>query len=175
MTRQNPNERPGSIAAIKTAIQKYGAEAISLQKLSQINATVIKVGEIDEPLAYNDINLQNVEYHNGQLILTLDRPINQGWIEAFHNMGNYSSIMGADPHQFHLQGNTARIGVQSTDPNQLQMIVDYFKGWLPKVTLVLRNRLENELRAAEQQRREKLDPERRAEEQRLRINKALRV
>jgi hypothetical protein len=55
------------------------------------------------------------------------------------------------------------------------MIIDHFKAWMPQATNVLKHTLEQQARNEEQQRREQLQREKAAEEQRLRINKALRV
>jgi serine/threonine protein kinase len=51
MIKQSADERPTSIAAVKQLIQKYRADAVSQQKLSAIDKTVIKASEIDDPLA----------------------------------------------------------------------------------------------------------------------------
>ncbi len=48
MLRQAPTERPPSrIAEVKMLIQRHKSEAVSLQRLSQIEGTVIKTTEID--------------------------------------------------------------------------------------------------------------------------------
>jgi serine/threonine protein kinase len=77
MIRQNPAERPPSVVAVKQAIQKYRAEAVSLQRLSEISKTVIKVGDIDDPLAQESPKLIGADWSEGRLTLTLDRPVHQ--------------------------------------------------------------------------------------------------
>ena len=51
MLQQEATQRPQTIADVKGMIQRYQAEAVSLQRLSEIQHNVITVGEIDEPLA----------------------------------------------------------------------------------------------------------------------------
>jgi serine/threonine protein kinase len=76
MLRQTPAERPSSIAELKGLIRKYETEAVSLQRLSEIEGTVIKEGEIDEPLALTPPKLIGADWNRGTLTLTLDRPVN---------------------------------------------------------------------------------------------------
>jgi hypothetical protein len=106
------------------------------------------------------------------MTLTLDRPVSPGWIQAFYNMGSYQSLVGADPGQFVFQGNRTTVSVRD---DQAQYVIDYFKGWLPTASTVLKGRLE----AAEVHRQRdlmnKLHQQREAEERNLRVNRTLRV
>jgi serine/threonine protein kinase len=76
MLQQEPARRPQTIADVKGMIQRYSAEAVSLQRLSEIQHKVIKVGEIDEPLAFDSPKLIGADWNGGVLTLVLDRPIN---------------------------------------------------------------------------------------------------
>lgn len=172
MIRQAPSARPATIAAVKTAIMKYRDEAITLQRLSAIDATVIPVGEIDEPLAHEPPRLIGADWQNGRLALTLDRPVSPRWVQALHNMGNFTSILGAEPRRFGFQGDVATIGATE---GAAQQIVDNFKNWLPEATNTLRRELEAEARQQEHQRRQELQNERNAAEARLRVNSSLRI
>lgn len=173
MLRQTPAERPSSIAAIKEMIQKYKAEAVSLQRLSAIDRTVIKVSDIDEPLAYEPPRLINAEWNNNTLTLTLDRPVNLAWVRALQNMGNYTSLVGKEPAMFRFQGNKAV--VEARGEQEAQQIIIYFKAWLPRATQVLKQMLEQEARQNEAQQKEQLRQQRLAEEQRLHINRNLKI
>jgi serine/threonine protein kinase len=172
MIKQNPNERPDSIARVKTLIQKYHAEALTLQKLSKIDGTVIKVNEIDEPLSQEPPVLIGVNWNDGTLHLTLDRSVNQQWVNALASMGSYASVLGVGPEMFRFSNNTAVVVAQESDAQQ---VIDYFKNWLPQATQVLRQQLLADARQEEQARREALPREREAEERRLRVNRNLRV
>jgi eukaryotic-like serine/threonine-protein kinase len=172
MIKQNPSDRPESIAAIKMLIQKYHAEAISLQKLSAITNTVVKMGEIDDPLALEPPKLIGANWDDGILRLTLDRPVTPEWIEALNNMGSYSSIMGLEPHSFQFRGAEASASVPE---HSAQAAIDHFKQWLPRTTLILKERLTAKARQKERHQIEQLRREREAEERRLRVNGSLRI
>jgi serine/threonine protein kinase len=172
MIRQNPAERAGSILEVKQLIQQYRMEAVSLQRLSQINHTIIPAGSVDEPLAHEPPSLIDAYWDGGTLHLTLDRPVNAEWVSALQNMGNFTSVMGAGPDRFSFSGTTARVPAQE---GSAQIIINHFKAWLPQATRVLRERLEGKMRQQEEQRRENLRIKQEAEERRLRVNRTLRV
>lgn len=172
MIKQNPLERPASILEVKQLIQKYREQAVSLQRLSEINKTVIKVGEIDEPLAYEPPVLVDANWDNRRLTLTLDRNVTPDWIAALRNMGSHRSMMGASPRDFDFRGETAIVDV---DEHAAQGVIDYFKEWLPRATQTLRNRLEAAARQEEGRRQQQLRQEREAEERRLRVNRSLKI
>ncbi len=172
MIRQNPSDRPKSILEVKQLIEKYRSDAVSRQRISTITKTVIPVGEIDEPLAHEPPLLIGANWDNGILTLTLDRPVNSEWIQALHNMGNYTSMMGAPPERFTFRGATASVPAQE---HSAQGIINYFKAWLPQATRVLKQRLESRRDQEANRRREELKRQHLAEEQRMRVNSSLKV
>ena len=146
MLRQNPSERPASIATIKGLIQRHRAEAVSLQKLNTLRDTVISAGEVDDPLAHEPPKLIGAEWDgNGVLRLTLDRPVHDQWVHALRHMGNFSAVMGIGPERFSFRGTTASVPV---DTHSVQPVIDHFKNWLPKATSVLKSNLEYEIKSA---------------------------
>jgi serine/threonine protein kinase len=172
MRRQSPDERPATVADIKGIIQRYEYEAVTLQRLSKINGTVIKSREIDEPLAEVPPRLVNFEWDRGQLTLILDRPITSEWKNALYQMGSYSSVMGKPPGAFVFNGNRAVVMAQE---HEIQPIIDHFKGWLPLASRTLKSLLEQAARKEEADRKEQLRRERAAEEQRLRVLRSIRI
>lgn len=172
MLRQAPDERPASVADIKGLVQRHQLEAVSLQRLSQIDGTVIKQAEIDEPLAQVPPRLINADWDGGTLTLTLDRPVTQDWITALQRMGGYTSVLGKDPSRFSFRGNQAIIGARE---HEVQAIIDNFKNWLPLATRTLKSLLEQKAQKEEASRQEQLRREREAEEQRLRVLRNIRI
>ena len=172
MIRQAPKERPSSIAKLKGLLQQYQSEAISLQRLSNIDGTVIKSEEIDNPLAFEPPRLVRVDWNKGLLTLYLDRAVDGSWISALHQMGNFISVAGKPPIQFSFSGNRATI---NADDYEVQQVVDYFKSWLPDASRKLKEILEQEAQRSERLYREQLSLDRQAEEQRLRILKSIRI
>lgn len=172
MIMQDPKRRPESIAALKGLIQRYSAESVGLQKISKIDNTVIPVGAIDDPLAFEPPRLINADWADGQLTLTLDRPVSKEWISAMCNLGNYTSVPGAAPTQFRFRGNIATVHTAS---HSAQSVIDCFKGWLPRASSVLMSTLQRQAELERRERIQRLDRERKAEEERLNVNKNLRV
>jgi serine/threonine protein kinase len=172
MLRQTPGDRPRSIADLKGLIQKHQSEAVSLQRLSQINGTVIKSDQIDVPLAETPPRLVNADWNRGQLVLTLDRPVTPQWINALHQMSGYSSVMGKPPQVFSFHGNQAVVGAQE---HEVQMVIDNFKTWLPMASRTLKSLLEQAAQKLEFEKREELRLERKAEEQRLRVLRQIKI
>ncbi|WP_292533215.1 serine/threonine-protein kinase [Methylocystis sp.] len=142
MIRHNPTERPASIEEIKRLIRLRRDEHISLQRLSAISQTVIPAGEIDDPLAHTPPSIINVSWGDGRLELTLCQAVHQKWVDALHNMGSFTSVMGIPPTSFQFKGNTATVSVREHDA---QLVIDYFKQWLPQATRVLKHNLEQEI------------------------------
>jgi serine/threonine protein kinase len=172
MRRQSPNERPTTVADIKGQVQRYQYEAVSLQRLSSINGTVIKSRDIDEPLAEVPPSLVNFEWDRGQLTLILDRPITNDWKNALYQMSSYSSVLGKPPGTFVFNGNRAVVMAQE---HEIQAVIDHFKTWLPVASRTLKSLLEQAARKEETDRREQLRGEREAEEQRLRVLRNVRI
>jgi hypothetical protein len=171
MIRQAPEERYLSIREIKNAISVQRSEFLTLQKISKIDATVIPEGEVDEPLAHDPPKLVDKDWANGTLTLTLDRPVNQQWIHAFHNL-NVSYPMGAHPTSIRFAGNVASV---PAEPRWAQELIDYFKRWLPQATQALKETLQRDALIKADQLRERLRREKAAEEERLKVNLGLRI
>lgn len=173
MLKQNPAERFVSIAALKVAIATHHSEFLSLQKVSKIDATVIPDGEVDEPLAHEPPKLVGADWNSGTLTLQLDRPASQNWVEVlkFH-LGSHSNSMSAPPSVFQFDGKSARV---QAPEHEAQAIIDHFKKWLPQASRVLKQNLEAQLRERKIQWQNQLNKERAAEEQRMRVNKSLKI
>jgi serine/threonine protein kinase len=173
MMRQNPNERPKSISEVKGLIQRYRADAVTEQRLSKLTKTVIKADDIDEPLASEPPKLVDYDWENGRLTLILDRPVNHLWIDALLNhMGGYTSVLGAAPQNFSFQGNIASVSAQ---PEEVQRIINYFKQWLPVATSALKHQLEQKMRSDAEEKRRRLEIERRHEETRLNVLRNVKI
>ncbi len=172
MRRQAPEERPNSIADIKGLIQRHQSEAVSLQRLSRLDGTVIKKTDIDEPLAETPPRLIDADWNNGQLTLILDRPVTPEWVQALYRMGSFSAVGGKPPSVFSFNGNRATVGVAA---HEVQMVIDYFKTWLPIASRTLKSDLEEARRKQEATRKEQLRREREAEVQRLRVLRDMKI
>ena len=172
MIKHVPSERPASTAEVKSLIQWYRGEAISLQKLSQIDGTVIRADTVDVPLALEPPKLAGADWNAGQLTLTLDQAVDTDWVNALRNMGGHTAVMGRGPDTFTFRGNVATVRALE---HEAQQVINYFKDWLPMATQTLKSMLERKAQSEENVRREKLRQEQAAEEQRLRVNRSLKI
>ncbi len=170
--RQLPQERPGSVAELKGLIQRYQAEAVSVQRLSRLDGTVIASQEIDDPLAYEPPRLVAANWDGRRLTLTLDREVSGDWVTALMQMGSYSSVLGKEPGSFSFHGNEASVEAQE---HEVQPVIDHFKNWLPVATRTLKHLLEQKAQRQEAERREELRREREAEERRLRVLRNIKI
>ena len=161
-----PQDRPDSILKLKGLIQQHKAEAVSLQRLSQFDATVIGAQDVDEPLAHEPPRLVSIDWADQQLTLTLDREVSKDWITAFHDMGGYAAVAGKGPERFSFRGNKAFVSAQE---HEVQPVIDHFKNWLIVTTQRLKQMLEQAAQRQEAERKARLRREHEAEERRLRV------
>lgn len=172
MLKQAPEERPSSVADVKALIQHFKAEAVSFQRLSEIDGTIIKTTEVDEPLAETPPKLVGVDWDRGSFTLMLDRPVTPEWIAALNQMGSYSSVLGKPPQVFSFVGNKASVGAAE---HEIQLIIDNFKTWLPAATRTLKAILEDKANQHAAARAHQLRIEREAEQQRLRVLRNIKI
>lgn len=172
MLRQKPVDRPQNVAAVKRDILKYREEAVTLQRLSQFNNTVVEVDDVDDPLAHVPPVLVDASWEGGELTLTLDRPVNKDWVNGLRNMGSYTSVMHRGPETFSFQGNKAMVAAAEHDA---QNIINHFKDWLPRASAAMRHMLEQAAKRAAYEREQGLRRAREEEERKLRVNRALRI
>jgi serine/threonine protein kinase len=172
MLLYEPSRRPATIQDVKVLIQRHQSWVIGMQRLSEINGTVIKEGDIDEPLAHEPPQLVNYDWDGSHLKLILDRPVNQNWVMALHNMPNFGALIGKPPQVFSFNGNEARVLAQS---HQIQPIIDHFKAWLPTATKALKQTLEQKAQRTAFERKEMLRKEKELEEERLKVMKTVRI
>lgn len=170
MIAQNPNDRHQSINDVKSDIQKYQAEAVSLQKLRRLDQIVIPAGEVDDPLAHVPPKIINAQWDGGRLTLTFDQIISSGWIEGLHNLGSYRSLMGLEPTQWQFNADK---GICHVSDNSAQAAIDYFKDWMSGATAQYKYRAEQALRNAEQERVAALTRQRQVEETKMKVNTSL--
>jgi serine/threonine protein kinase len=172
MLRQTPSDRPQSITEVKRLIQHHQSDAVSLQRLSKIDGTVIKATAIDEPLAEAPPRLVDASWDEGELTLVLDRPVSPDWVAALRNMSGYTSVLGKGPDVFSFIGKLATV---RSSEHQVQAIVDNFKAWLPGATRTLKHRLEQAAQREATQEREQLKRAKETEERRLRVNRNIKI
>jgi len=111
MIRQSASDRPQSIEEIKKLLIGKQNQFIISQKISALeNEKVIPITETDDPLIADPIRLTDFDWNNGNLMLQLNRPINENWKWALYNMGGTVTFLyGKEPRAFHLERDKAYI------------------------------------------------------------------
>ena len=172
MLDQSVEERTNSIAEVKRQLIGRGVEFANLQRLSELNQTVVPVTEIDDPLIIDPPYLRDYDYPRGVLLLYLSRPVNDKWIFALRNMDGYSSVRGKGPERFDIVGDTAAIRAEEQD---VQKIIDYFKDWLPIAIRKYEQMIRSELREEEERQRKELHMEIEELERQRRVRANVRI
>jgi serine/threonine protein kinase len=171
MIRQAPADRFASVDEVKQALIAQKNEFVSQQRLSVLKQTVVPTADIDDPIISDPPRVIGCEWNGGTLVLRLSRPINQKWVWALQNMGNYSSLIGGEPERWQLSGAEARLAVRA---EEAQSAIDYFKGWLPQIGRKYEERIRQEKQQSEEHQRRILQEKIIEEEKRLKINQTLR-
>ncbi len=174
MLRRSPQERPESIQIIKQELIGRKNEFVTLQKFSELKQTVVPVTDIDDPLITDPPRLEGYDFNKGKLTLTLHRPVNQGWVLAFHNM-SIPGYMVKDPRSFSFQGNSATASGVNADQVQVQQIINNFKTWLPMATRAYEDQIRKEQKKREREERNRLERQIEEEEKRLRVIENVRI
>lgn len=172
MIQWNPDKRFSSIDSIKAALVARRQDFVTRQRLSEIQKSVIPVGEEDDPLALQAPRLIDFDWDNGKLTLIMDRRVNDGWVQAIRNMGGHSSLLGKGPETFGFDMDRATVTARESE---VQHIIDYFKQWLSRATEVYRQVRERERHQRAERESARLRAEQEGLEQRQRLRTNIRL
>jgi serine/threonine protein kinase len=172
MIQAAPSARPDSVAAVRELLRLHSSLFETQQQLSAISKTVIPTSEIDDTLALEPPKLVGFDYDGRILTLKLDKPVNEGWINALSNMGSHTSVVGVGPGQFQIRGSEARVAASDSDA---QDIVNYFKQWLPLATAKYRQTLAAERSRELERKRAELQFKREELERAQRVRNSLKL
>jgi serine/threonine protein kinase len=128
MMRHAASDRPASIDTIKQQLIARKNDFVERQRLSQLQNAVVRVSDVDDPLATEPVRVVDADWERGVLTLTLSHYVNADWSQVLQ-FGSYSktSIMGKGPESFSINGNKATVHVRDDD---VQRAIDFFKTWL---------------------------------------------
>jgi serine/threonine protein kinase len=172
MLRQDPSGRPQTIEHVKNQLIARGHEFVEKQRLDTLKRTVVPTKEVTDPLISDPPQLVGADWDGTNLPLTLSQPVNEKWVWALRNMGNYTSVLSKPPQAFRFTGSTAVI---DASPSEVRPIVDHFKNWLPQVNEIYAHKVHDDARRAEQEERERLQREIARAERLASINKSIRI
>ena len=88
--------------------------------------------------------------------VSLNHPVNDGWIWALGHMGDHSSLLGYGPEYFSFRGDRATI---ECPERIVQQVINHFKAWLPNANTVYKQKIERDLRESERALQSKLEQE----------------
>jgi len=124
MIRQNPDERPRSIRAIKEELIGRKNEFIRLQQLDALKTKVIPESEINDPLLSDPIHaVEKLDYDSGVLTLRLNKPVNREWEACFRHCARGYSL-NVSQAQISFAGDKVML---RADSHFLQKLTNYFK------------------------------------------------
>jgi len=173
MLCQNPAQRP-SIAEVKRELIARGNEFLSLQRLSELRSEVIAENEIDDPAIQNPLQIVEVDYQDGHLIVKLSAVPPQNWIMAFHRpMSSWSSYPGSGPESFNFRGNIASVPLRRG--MDAQQLLRYTRQYVELANQQYAQRIAEEHRKKLAADRERRRAEIAAEEQRQKILRDLKL
>jgi serine/threonine protein kinase len=124
MIRQNPDERPRSIRALKEELIGRQNEFVRFQQLDALKTKVIPESEPNDPLISDPIQaVEKLDYVGGVMTLRLNRAVNREWEACFRRCAtSYSANISASLISF--SGDKVML---RSDPYFLQKLIDYFK------------------------------------------------
>ena len=172
MIQSDVSSRPNGVAAVRELLRMKSDQFEERQRLSAISKTVIAADTVDDPLAVEPPKVVGADYDGSDVIITLDRPMSDGWVSALRNMGSYSSAWNAGPERFRFAGNVARV---QSDGSDAQGIVNHFKAWLPQATTMYAHNIRLFQQQQERERSEALRRERETLAHRERVRSSLKV
>jgi len=172
MIRQQPSDRPQPIDAIKRMLIGRKNDFIERQRLSELDREVVPTTDLDDELLRDPPRLISFEWKKGTLTLILSRPINARFVWALRNMNSASALWGKGPEAFGFSDNTAIISAQE---NQVQLIIDHFKDWLPRAIEKYKWSLEQEKAKNEAKERERMRQEVEELERQQRLRRSIKI
>lgn len=167
MLSQSPKKRPENIDSIKLQIGNNQKEFISRQKLSELKNRVIPKSELDDDLIDNPVKLVDVDYINNNLILKLNRLVNEKWIKAFNLPKSHSYIPGYNLNKFNFYGDHAKIFIQVE--STATRLAQHFKNYLVQANKNYKEMIVEENAFNERQQRQFRDEQIQEEEKRRRV------
>jgi serine/threonine protein kinase len=172
MIQADLGSRPSGVPAVRDLLRMKSDQFEQLQRLSALSKTVVAADTVDDPLAVEPPDVVGADFDGSQVIITLDRPVSDGWVNALRKIGSYRSAMNAGPDRFRFIGNTARV---QNDGKDAQTIVDCFKEWLPRATSVYANDIRISQQQQERERTEALRRQRETLAHREKVRASLKI
>lgn len=172
MLRQSPSERPSSIEIIKGELIGRKNAFIEKQRISKLKQTVVKESDLDDPLILDPPRLISFDYNKGNLTLFFNKPLNHNWIQALHNIGGYTSLMGKGPKAFSFSGDKATINAKE---HEIQNIINYLKSWIPIANRGYEEKLRSDIREDAERERQRIAREIEEREQRERVLNNIKI
>jgi hypothetical protein len=84
MMRQQPDQRPQSVADVKNELIARGHQFVQQQRLEALKKQVVPESELNDPLVSDPIRaVEKEDYERGVLTLRLNRPVTPKWEECF--------------------------------------------------------------------------------------------
>jgi len=166
MLRQKADDRP-TIQRIKEALIARQNEFIAQQKLVQLKKAVVRATDLSD---LEEAEIASIDYQGDDLVFTFKKFLPPRWLEAFHSMPSYQSLMGCEPSRVRFVGQRALLRVHD---DQAPAVATYFKQWVKITNAHYRNLIAEAGRRREEQERAELRKQLELEEKRMRVLAAI--
>jgi serine/threonine protein kinase len=172
MTRQRPEARPQSIAAVKHELASRARIELVTQRYDVARQTVVPNTEPDDPLLTDPIRIIDTDWKDGRLHLHLSRGAPDLWRSIFSSQLRGPFNMNSMPQYAQWSGD--RVVLIPASPTQAKVVLEQYQSHVPNVNndyaIEIRNRHIQRL-ATERQQRENAA---RAEDERLSVLRSLK-
>jgi serine/threonine protein kinase len=172
MIQQDPAQRYSTIDSVKLELVARHQDFVARQRLSEIQNTVVPLGEEDDPLALEPPKLVDFEWDRGTLTLIMDKAVTAHWVGALQGMRNFAYSESAHPTSFNFKGNKATVSARE---HIVQAVIDHFKSWLPIATATYKNEREALRRRAAEEKVAEIQKQQQELARRERLRKTIRL
>ena len=125
------------------------------------------------PQKVEPVELTAAKWHGMNVELTLNRPADADWVQAFYSSRSNSYQVGLEPQSYQFSGRT--VTAPAREERDAQVAIDQFKRWSPEVTRIAQDTRDAQARRAEEAARAKLTREIAERERLERGNRSLTV
>ncbi|PIU49920.1 MAG: serine/threonine protein kinase [Desulfobacterales bacterium CG07_land_8_20_14_0_80_52_14] len=154
MIQHDPKNRPDSIETIKKEMIGRKNAFVALQRYDEATKQVVRSSS---PPEFEPLSLVSFDYDKGTLSFKLNRNVPSDWVQEFqHPRGGYSAIIGFDPGQFRISGDTISTGIHKKE-HLIQNIVNNTKNFVTAANQGYEQHLREEATRRDREEREALE------------------
>lgn len=168
MLRQDSTKRPQSIEVVKLDLAARGNAFIERQQLDKLKGQVVPESKVSDPLLDAPPRVVHAAWDEDVLTIDVSEALNQDWMWAMRNMGNFSYMVS--PDLFTSKGK--RLFVPCSG-EQAKAVIEHFNSWLPRIHALYVMRVTEHRRKAKEATEQAIRDQIAVAEYKARINRDL--